>query len=531
MDATALADVAAECTLDAEIAKAATTMDVASDPAAQFSVLQQVREAMLSGDRPRVAPRSVILDSWRRSLAARVDPEHFRPPVVYKPEDVPDVRSAHPLRDVLPLLRELLVSIADQSSYVMIVTDAAGTILWREGPAGLCRIADPVGLCEGTGWAEGAIGTNAMGTALAVDAPVQIYSAEHLVRTYHPWTCAAAPVHDPDSGRTLGVIDISGLLHELHPAVVTLVSASARLAESHLRRQMEMRDERLRVKHLPRLIGLRGEPGALVTATGRVIAAEPFGGPWPERLAIRPGSDRVLLADGREALVEPLPEGYLIRLPRTTPASRRPVLSLSFLGDRPVAVLDGRELPLTLRHAELLALLALRPAGLTAEQLALQLYGDDGNPTTVRAEIHRLRAQLGEAAMTAKPYRLRAEVEADFLTVRDALRSGDIRAAVAAAHAPLLARSEAPAIRAERDQLVTALRSAVLDTQDHEALWTFGQSEPGSEDIEVFERLVAESPARDPRQAVAAARLAWLLKEDDDTPAIGRHTGSRRSID
>ncbi|MEV6981137.1 GAF domain-containing protein [Sphaerisporangium sp. NPDC051017] len=524
--------------MDAEIAEAATTMDLISDPTEQFHVLQQVHEAVLSGDRPRVTPRSVILDSWRRSLAARVDPEVFRPPMVYKPEDVPDVRSAHPMRDVLPLLRELLVSIADESSYVMIVTDADGTILWREGPAELCRLADPVGLREGTGWAEGAIGTNAMGTALAVDAPVQIYSAEHLVRAYHTWTCAAAPVHDPDSGRVLGVIDISGLLHELHPAIVTLVSASARLAESHLRRQMEMRDERLRVKHLSHLIGLRGEPAALLTTTGRVIAAEPYGGPWPARLPIRAGSDRVLLADGREALVEPLSEGYLIRLPRSaqgSPATRRPILSLSFLGDRPVAVLDGRELPLTLRRAELLALLALRPAGLTAEQLALQLYGDDGNPTTVRAEIHRLRAQLGEASMTAKPYRLRAEVEADFLTVRDALRSGDIRAAVAAAHAPLLARSEAPAIRAERDQLVTALRSAVLDTRDHEALWTFGQSEPGSEDIEVFERLIGELPAHDPRQAVAAARLAWLLRDDDDTAdtadtaGISRHAGSGRA--
>jgi hypothetical protein len=89
-----------------------------------------------------------------------------------------------------------------------------------------------------------------------------------------------------------------------------------------------------------------------------------------------------------------------------------------------------------------------------------------------------------------------------------------VRTAVAACHAPLLARSEAPAIRAERDQLVTALRSAVLDHRDLEALWTFGQSESGSDDIEVFERLTRELPAHDPRQPVATARLAWLLAED-----------------
>ena len=105
-------------------------------------------------------------------------------------------------------------------------------------------------------------------------------------------------------------------------------------------------------------------------------------------------------------------------------------------------MLDGRELLLTLRRAELLALLALHPAGLTAEQLALQLYGEDGNPTTARAEVHRLRAQLGEEVIRTKPYRLRAEVDADFLAARMALRARDARAALAVARAPLLARSE-----------------------------------------------------------------------------------------
>jgi hypothetical protein len=89
-----------------------------------------------------------------------------------------------------------------------------------------------------------------------------------------------------------------------------------------------------------------------------------------------------------------------------------------------------------------------------------------------------------------------------------------VRAAATVHHAPLLARSESPTVRAERDQLIIALRSAVLEHRDLEALWTFGQGEPGNEDIEVFERLAAELPAHDARQPVAAARLAWLLAED-----------------
>ncbi|MDQ0379174.1 GAF domain-containing protein [Amycolatopsis thermophila] len=497
--------------MDAEtVNNAPTARELASDPLAQFAVLRRVHESTLSGSPSPLSPRPVISESWQRSLAAHIDPDDFRPPIVYQPDEVADVRDAHPLHAVLPTLRELLLSIADESRHVMIVTDAEGTILWREGPANLCSQADPVGLCEGTGWSEQAIGTNAMGTALAVDAPVQIYSAEHLVRTYHGWTCAAAPIHDPDTGDLLGAIDVSGLLDTLHPATVSLVNATAQLAESHLRRRMEWLDGQLLTKNMPHLARLRGEPGALLTPTGRVIAADRLGR-WPRRVAV--DVERVLLDDGREAEVEPLAEGYLLRV-RSSSAARRPTLRLSFLGDNPTAVINGRKLPLTLRRAEILALLALHPTGLTAEQLAFQLYGDDGNPTTVRAEIHRLRGQLGGEAMRAKPYQLCAEVDADFLNVRRALHAGDVAGAVAACPAPLLNRSDAPAIRAEREQLVAAVRTAVLGHADPEVLWTFAQSETGRDDVAVFECLTSRLPAGDPRRAVATARLEWLLGED-----------------
>ncbi len=222
---------------------------------------------------------------------------------------------------------------------------------------------------------------------------------------------------------------------------------------------------------------------------------------------VRTGADAVLLADGREAQLEPLSEGYLLRVPRPAghPAAQRPALSLSFLREAPSAMLDGRELPLTLRRAELLTLLVLAPSGQTAEQLALALYGEDGNPVTARTEIHRLRTQLGERAMRTKPYRLRAEVDADFLTARAALRHSDLRAALAAGQAPLLPRSDAPGIRAERDELVAALRHAVLDRGDVDALWEYSQRAPGRDDLAVFERLAAELPGGDPRQPVAAS--------------------------
>lgn len=493
------------------------TAELLADPIEYASLLERVWDAMLRGDRSPRSPRPLVSDSWQRSLAADVDPDAREAPVVWERDEVRDIRSVHPLAAAIPVLRETVLRVADEAMHVMIVTDRDGLILWREGNAGVARHADRVRLAEGTRWSEDAIGTNAMGTTLAVGKPVQIYSAEHLVRTYHNWTCAASPIRDPDTGEILGSVDISGPLRTVHPAMVALVTAAAQLAESHLRAQMAARDERLRAKNMPHLRGLRGECGALLTPTGRVLALEPGQGLClPERIDVSDGHGRVLLDDGREAVLERLAEGFLLRLPGTAGSRAQPraVLSLSFLDTSgPGAVLNGRDLPLTLRHAEILALLAMHPSGLTADRLSCELYGDRGNPVTARAEIHRLRAHLGEHVISTKPYRLNAEIDADFLSVRRALRAGDIKAAAESYRGPLLEASEAPAIRDERDELFASLRGAVLDRGDVEALWGLFCHQP-ADDLEVLGQLAHRLPRHDPRRHVVTARMQRVLAEE-----------------
>ncbi|MEJ2856460.1 MULTISPECIES: GAF domain-containing protein [unclassified Saccharothrix] len=466
--------------------------------------LSALHEAALDGS-PTHAARPVIVESWRRSLAAHVDPDCHEPPVVLAPDEVADVRAAHPLAPMLPMLRETLVAIADDARHVMIVTDADGHILWCEGARDVRRLAERFRLTEGARWSEDAIGTNAMGTALAVGSPVTVHSAEHLVRTYHGWTCAASPVRDPDTGRTLGVVDVSGPLTSLHPATAALVSTAARLVEAQLKVVLAARDERLRAAGMRHLIALRGEPGALLSPTGRVLAADPQNllGPRVD-LASTTHPSTVHLADGREALLEPLDEGYLLRIPPRT--TNRPTLSLRFLDDL-TATLNGRPLPLSLRHAELLTALALHPRGLTADQLALHLYGERGNPTTIRAELHRLRAQLANVLQT-RPYRLSATLDADFLTVRQAIRTNDITTAVTTYRGDLLPRSDAPVVSDEREDLAATIRRAVLTTDDPETLWTFAAT---TNDIEVLERLTHLLPPTDPRRDLAHTRLRRAL--------------------
>lgn len=489
------------------------TMYDEHDQVVHAHLLHQVFDAVLSGDEGPALPRSVVSASWERSLAAHVDPDRRTPPLGIAESELPDLREVHPLNEVLPLLRSTLVSIADEAMHVMLVTDADGTILWREGAARVLHAADGVGLGPGRRWSEDAIGTNAMGTTLAVDAPVQIHSAEHLVRTYHAWTCAAAPVHDPDTGAILGAIDISGPLHTVHPAMVQLVSATAQLAENQLRVRLAIADERLRVRNMPHLVSLRGGTGALLTPSGRIVAGEPYG-EWPTRVVLPAGSDRVQLADGREMVVEALAEGYLLHPPHRATSRRRSALSLRFMGEgAPVVLLNGRAIPLTLRLAELLTALALHPDGLTAERLALLLYGDDGNPTTVRGEILRLRALIGADVLRTRPYRLDAGIDSDFDAVRRALRAGEPGEALRTCGGPLLPRSDAPEIRELRDELDAGLRRAVLDADDLDLLASFAAHPLGRGDLEVHDRLDEQLPAHDRRRPEITLRRSRLLAE------------------
>lgn len=501
-------------TLGVQMTTRDTRGEAVHDPVEHAHMLQGIYEAVLGGGSGGGTPRSLVSASWERSLAAHVDPDRRTPPVVVPETELPDRRSTHPLNQVMPLLRSTLVSIADEAMHVMLVTDADGTILWREGAARLLHAADAVGLSPGMRWSEDAIGTNAMGTTLAVDAPVQIHSAEHLVRTCHSWTCAAAPVHDPDTGTILGAIDISGPLHTVHPAMVQLVSATAQLAENQLRVRLAIADERLRVRNMPHLTSLHGQTGALVTPTGRIIAGEPYGS-WPTRVALPAESDRILLDDGREMVVEPLAEGYLLRAPRAAHAtSRHSALSLRFMGEAmPRIVLNGRSVQITLRPAEILTALALHPGGLTAERLALLLYGDDGNPTTVRGEILRLRGLIGADVLRTRPYRLDAVVDTDFDAVRLALRAGQVADALRACAGPLLPRSDAPEIRELRDQLEVGLRRAVLDSDDVELLVELAAHPLGRDDLEVHDVLVDLLPPPDRRRPEIVSRRERLLAD------------------
>ncbi|MCX5103922.1 helix-turn-helix domain-containing protein [Streptomyces sp. NBC_00439] len=204
-----------------------------TDPGARIGQLRRAHEAFTTAGRLERPVRPVVGESWRRSARARVSPDGAAL-VELGPDDLGPYRDGHPLAPAMPVIRELMGVYATDGEHLLAVCDAHGRLLWVEGPAVTRRAADRMNFVEGARWSEAAAGTNAPGTAIAVDRPVQVFAAEHFLRPVQQWTCAAAPLHDPHTGRVLGAVDITGGDRLAHPHSLAFVQAVARAAESHL---------------------------------------------------------------------------------------------------------------------------------------------------------------------------------------------------------------------------------------------------------------------------------------------------------
>lgn len=204
-----------------------------TDPGTRIGQLRRAHEVFTTAGRLERPVRPVVGESWRRSARARVSPDGAAL-VELGPDDLGPYRDAHPLAPAMPVIRELMGAYATDGEHLLAVCDAHGRLLWVEGPAVTRRAADRMNFVEGARWSEAAAGTNAPGTAIAVDRPVQVFAAEHFLRPVQQWTCAAAPLHDPHTGRVLGAVDITGGDRLAHPHSLAFVQAVARAAESHL---------------------------------------------------------------------------------------------------------------------------------------------------------------------------------------------------------------------------------------------------------------------------------------------------------
>jgi hypothetical protein len=426
-----------------------------SAPAEYARTLRAAHEATISGHPdPHLSPS--LIKSWQRSLALGINPDQHRPPHRHEVSEARCLSAGHRLAAVMPALSQLLADETATGRHLLIVTDHEGEVLWRVGSRQALRLADSLEFVEGADWSESGVGTNAISEALVTGAPAQLFSAEHLVRTHHEWACTASPIRDPLTGEIVGVLDVSGPFESVTPDSLRLVRCGVRLAE--------------------------------------------------ELLKSAPAPDGGLGRRGQPTLRDE-------RTPRDGGA--RTQLLLRLLGDSPSAALDGgTRRPLTLRRAEILALLASRDQGWSADELAYEIHGDAGTGAAIRTEMHRIRSILGDV-VEANPYRFSPSVTVvtDASVVAGHLREGRVAEAFAAYPAKLLTRSTNLAVGFMRDELNLAVGASVRSSGDARLMLQWCTSDMGSSDTATAAAAAALLGPGDPRCQLVSARMDRVDRE------------------
>lgn len=442
-------------------------------------LIERAHEELVAGNDAEQRLRDVrplVQESWRRSIASLVGAEAL-PPLDLASAELEAYRRAHPLASVMDMVRALLLpGEADDSGVVVAVGDAAGRLLWVEGDRRIRTLTGDMGFVEGANWSEAAVGTSAPGTALALDRSVQIRGAEHFNRLVQPWSCTAVPLHDPESRRILGVIDVTGGDEVVTPQAQLLVDATARAIE-----------------------------GELLVARLRARAEQPV-------RAASPRSSRASARRSTSAKARPDADRVTLRVL----GRDRALLEVARDGSETVAELGQR-------HAELLLMLATHRQGLSAERLAELVYGatDAGGAgaagagtVTLRAEMVRLRKVLEKAAPSlvpeSRPYRLTAELETDAQQMLSLLDRGAHRVALAAYRGDVLPDSTAPGVEELRDTVRTALRGALLAEASVDVLLAFAETDAGADDEELLRLCLKMLPARSPKRAALVSRIERL---------------------
>jgi hypothetical protein len=189
---------------------------------------------------------------------------------------------------------------------------------------------------------------------------------------------------------------------------------------------------------------------------------------------------------------------------------------LEVLGrERARLTVDGRVQELSLRHSELLLLLAeaaVAGEGRTAAQLAAECHPREAAAVTVRAELSRLRRLVGPQLVGSRPYRLLGRMDSDLDEVRRLLARGEVGSALDRHPGAVLPGSRAPGVLATRARASALLRQAVLTSRRPELLLRYAQLPEARDDVAVWERCLECLPAGSPRRAAAAAQLLRLRR-------------------
>jgi transcriptional regulator of acetoin/glycerol metabolism len=166
--------------------------------------------------------RPVIFQSWLRSRQYQVDPFKKKTSILNS-SDIAALSEVNSrlIQTVRPYM-ERLYSIVAGSGYFLLLSDKDGYVLDLIGDDEIIRQAKESLLVIGANRSEKVAGTNAIGTCLAIQAPIQTWNGEHYVISHRHYSCSSGPIFD-ETGTLIGCLNLTGSSTEIHTHTLGMV--------------------------------------------------------------------------------------------------------------------------------------------------------------------------------------------------------------------------------------------------------------------------------------------------------------------
>lgn len=178
--------------------------------------------------------KEIIRKSHQRCEKYGVNKEQVFPSIILKDNEVSNhlLRNEYLLKIASPFIDIIYDAVAN-SGFFILLTDNKGCILRSVGDSDIIAESEKLNMVVGAYMNEESIGTNAMGTAISENQPIQVTAAEHFISAYHRWTCSAAPIHNC-KGEIIGTLNLTGESHLVHPHTLGLVVAAVRAIRNQI---------------------------------------------------------------------------------------------------------------------------------------------------------------------------------------------------------------------------------------------------------------------------------------------------------
>jgi len=187
-----------------------------------------------SGTDPQKLIRPIIFDSWERCRELNVDPWQKKPNRILQEDEFQLLISDNQaLIELCVPYMETLYAFVRGSGFVIALTDSDGILLKILGDDDIGEQIKTGGFLERADYSEQSVGTNAIGTALFLKEPIQVYSYEHFCRCAQVSTGSSAVIFD-EAQQLIGSISLVGYDYNVHSHTLGMAVAAADAIHSAL---------------------------------------------------------------------------------------------------------------------------------------------------------------------------------------------------------------------------------------------------------------------------------------------------------